>query len=179
MEWTTIASETLFSSRYVTIKKNSVELPDGKVMDDYYTVTIPDAASVVALTHHGEIILKREYRYACGETMLEIPAGIVEPDDDDALAVAQRELLEETGYTASDWTYLGASRESTSKLTNTMHLFLARDCRKVADQHLDDTEQLDVVVTSFDQAIDMVMDNEICASGSAHAILKAARLIGR
>ena len=68
---------------------------------------------------------------------------------EDPLTTAKRDLLEETGYESDSWTYLCPTWESTSKLTNTMHLFLAKDCRKVSDQHLDLNEHMDVMIVPF------------------------------
>lgn len=175
--WNTIYTEAVMEDYHVTVKKNKVQLPDGAVMDDFYTVTIPDAAMVAAITTEGKILLKMEYRYACKADVIECPAGMFEKNETDPLTVAKRELLEETGYKSDDWTYLGATLESTSKLTNRMHLFLAKDCVKVANQHLDDNEHLTVTVLCLDTAVDMVMNGSINANSTAHLILKVERLL--
>ena len=91
--------------------------------------------------------------------------------------MAKRELLEETGYSSDDWVYFGPMWESTSKLTNHMHLFLARDCVKVAKQHLDENEHLTVMRVKLEEAVNMVMDGRINANSTAHLILRAARLL--
>lgn len=74
--------------------------------------------------------------------------------------------------------YLGATVESSAKLTNYMHIYFANHCKKVSEQHLDVTEELDVIVVPFEQAIEMVMSNEICCNSSAYGILKVARILG-
>ena len=176
MAWKTINSETIVSDKYCTVKRNQVQLPDGAEINDFYTVTIPDAALVVAITSDSHIILKREYRFACGEDILECPAGMVESGED-PLTTAKRELLEETGYVSDQWTWFGATRESTSKLTNRMWLFMARDCKKVSDQRLDQNEQVEVIRIPLAEAVEMVMENQINANSSAHAILKAEKLL--
>lgn len=122
--------------------------------------------------------MKSEYRYCYGRSLIEVPAGTFEADETDGLAVAKRELLEETGYVSDEWQYLGATVESSAKLTNYMHIYFANHCRKVSGQHLDATEELDVLVVPLKQAVDMVMDNEICCNSSAHGILRVARLLG-
>lgn len=174
--WKTIYSETLVSDKYCTVKRNHVKLPDGTEINDFFTVTIPDAALVVALTPDNQIILKKEYRYACGEDVLECPAGMVEQGENPE-QTAKRELLEETGYTSTQWTWFGATRESTSKLTNRMYLFMARDCKKVSDQKLDRNERVEVLKVPLADAVNMVMENQINANSSAHAILKAEKLL--
>ena len=178
MEWKTMKSDVLLDDYHVSVKKNQVQLPDGAVIDDFYTVTIPNASMVAAITTNGEILLKKEYRYACGMEVIECPAGMFNPDEKDPLAVAKRELLEETGYSSDSWEYLGGTWESTSKLTNTMHLFLAKDCVKVSRQHLDQNEHLEVVKVPLQDAVTMVMNGSINANSSVHLILRVARMLG-
>ncbi len=175
--WKTIKRETLVNDFHVAVHKDAVRLPDGAVIDDFYTVTIPDAAMVCAITIDGKVLLKTEYRYAVGMDVIECPAGMFEKNETDPLAVAKRELLEETGYTSDDWMYLGATLESTSKLTNRMHLFLAKDCVKTSTQHLDENEHLTVSEVYLDTAVGMVMNGTINANSTAHLILKAERLL--
>ena len=177
--WRTIKSEELLHDYHVSVHKNKVQLPDGAVIDDFYTVTIPDAAMVAAITAEGKILLKTEFRYAIGEDVIECPAGMFEKDETDPLTVAKRELLEETGYTSDSWTYLGSTLESTSKLTNRMHLFLAKDCVQTCGQHLDANEHLTVTEVYLDTAVGMVMNGSINANSTAHLILKVARMLGK
>lgn len=177
--WKTLKTEELIRNRWIGVRKDEVALSNGLVIDDFYVITIPDAAAVAALTPEGNLLLKREYRHACGEVLTELPAGMLEPEEKDSLAAAKRELLEETGYVSEKWTYLGATIESASKLSNRMHLYLALDCRKVSGQCLDEAEEVEIVEVPFEQAIDMVMKNEICCNSSAHGILKAARMVKR
>lgn len=176
-KWEKINSTNVLDSRWVSVNKDEVRLPNGMTIDDFYVVSIPDAAAIVALDKEGNIILKKEYRYCYDRDLIEVPAGALENNERDSLACAKRELLEETGYVSDDWTFLGDTIESSSKLTNYMHIYLARDCVKVSGQNLDATEELDVVVMPFSKAVDMVMRNEICCNSSAHGILKAARII--
>ena len=177
MKWKTIESRPLIENYHVAVRKNKVELPDGAIIPDFYTVTIPDAAMVAAITEDGQILLKLEYRYACKSEVIECPAGMVERGED-ILSTAKRELLEETGYESDGWTCLGSTWESTSKLTNRMYLFLAKDCVRVSDQHLDDNEHVEVLKVSLEAAVEMVMAGIINANSSAHLILKVARMIG-
>lgn len=176
--WKKIDSTNVLDSDYVKVDKDHVILGNGAEIDDFYKITIKNAAIVIGLTEKEEVILKNEYRYCYEKDLIELPAGCFE-DGEEPLDVAKRELLEESGYASDKWAYLGATVESSSKLTNYMHIFMAEGCKKVADQHLDSTEELDVMLVPFQKAIDMVMSNEICRNSSAHGILKAARLLGK
>ena len=175
--WKTEKSETLLDTSWVKVRRDSVRLPNGATIDDFYAVTIRDASAIVALDEGGNLILKREYRYCYDRELLEIPAGAFNDGETDPLAVARRELLEETGYVSDDWDYFGPTVESSAKMTNFMHIFLARNCRKVAPQQLDETEELTVELVPLERAVDMVMRGEICCNSSAHGILRAARMV--
>ena len=178
MSWKCFESEELLSTRWVQVRRDRVELPNGERIEDFYRVTIPEAAAIVALTPDRQIVLKKEYRYTYDEELIEMPAGTFEPGETDGLAVAKRELLEETGYVSDEWMYFGPTVESSSKMTNHMHIYFADNCRKVSGQHLDDTEIVDVLVMPLAEAVEMVMKNEICCNSSAHGILRAARMVG-
>ena len=146
-KWKTICSQALLDTKWVKVRKDAVELPNGQHIDDFYAITINEAAAIVALDDYGNIILKKEYRYCFGRDLIEIPAG-------------------------------GRTVESSAKLTNYMHIYFADHCRKVSGQHLDATEEIEVLVMPLEQAVSMVMDNEICCNSSAHGILWAARKYG-
>ena len=175
--WKTEQTETLLDTPWVKVRRDRVVLPNGVKMDDFYAITIREASAIVALDEGGNLILKREYRYCYDRELLENPAGAFNDGETDPLVVAKRELLEETGYSSDHWEYLGPTVESSAKMTNTMHIFLARDCRKVAGQRLDETEELTVELVPMEKAVEMVMTNEICCNSSAHGILRAARML--
>lgn len=101
-KWKTICSQALLDTKWVKVRKDAVELPNGQHIDDFYAITINEAAAIVALDDYGNIILKKEYRYCFGRDLIEIPAGGFERGEE-GLEVAKRELLEETGYISDDW----------------------------------------------------------------------------
>ena len=177
-KWKTKKTAQLIDTHWVKVRRDTVELPNGQTIEDFYAITINDAAAIEALDDAGNIILKREYRYCYDRDLIEVPAGTFEEGETDGLSVAKRELLEETGYISEDWKYLGATVESSAKLTNYMHIYFANHCRKVSGQHLDATEELDMLLVPLGQAVEMVMDNEICCNSSAHGILRVARMLG-
>lgn len=139
-KWKTICSQALLDTKWVKVRKDAVELPNGQHIEDFYAITINEAAAIVALDDYGNIILKKEYRYCYGRDLIEIPAGGFERGEE-GLEVAKRELLEETGYISDDWQFIGRTVESSAKLTNYMHIYFADHCRKVSGQHLDATEE--------------------------------------
>ena len=175
--WKTLNKKILLDTPHVSVYGNKVQLPDGAIIEDFYTVRVPDAAMIAAITEDGSIVLKKEFRYPCGEEVIECPAGEVEKNESDPLDAAKRELLEETGYISEHWTYLGPTIDNPSKLTNRMHLFLAEGCVKVAEQKLDENEHLSVMTVPLQKAVNMVMDGRINANTAAHLILKTEKLL--
>lgn len=175
--WTVKSTVRILDSEFVKVDKDEVILPRGREIPDFYKVTIKDCAAIVAITPDNHIILKKEYRYCYSEELIEVPAGVLE-DGEDQLETAKRELLEETGYTSDQWTYLGKTVESSAKLTNYMHIYLAENCKKVSEQKLDYGEDIEVIEVDFDHAIEMIMNDEIICNSSIGAILKVARIKG-
>lgn len=175
--WKTEKSEVLLDTPWVKVRRDAVRLPNGAKIEDFYAISIRDASAIVALDEEGNVILKREYRYCYDRELLEIPAGAFNDGETDPLAVARRELLEETGYVSDCWDYFGPTVESSAKMTNYMHIFLARNCRKVAGQQLDETEELTVEPVPMKRAVELVMRGDICCNSSAYGILRAARML--
>ena len=173
--WKIKETEHVLDSEYVKVDKEDVLLPYGREIKDFYKVTIKDCAAIVALTPSNQIILKKEYRHCYGGELIEIPAGVLE-DGEDPLNAAKRELQEETGYRSEKWTYLGKTVESSAKLTNYMYIYLAENCEKVSGQKLDYGEDIEVLEVGMDEAVEMIMDNEIICSSSIGAILKVERM---
>lgn len=173
--WKIKKTERIFDSEYVKVDKDDVILPHGREIKDFYKVTIKDCAAIVAVTPDNQIILKKEYRHCYGKELIEVPAGVLE-DGEEPIQAAKRELEEETGYRSEKWTYLGKTVESSAKLTNYMYIYMAEDCRKVSSQKLDYGEDIEVIETDFEEAIQMIMNNEIICNSSIGAILKVARI---
>ena len=96
--WKVLTSEYLARKPWFTVRHESIELPDGRLIPDYYVFEYPDWVNVIAITKEGKFVFIDQYRHGLGETDYEIPAGVAEPDDASMLAAAQRELAEETGY---------------------------------------------------------------------------------
>ena len=84
-----------------------MELPDGRIIEEFYVLEYPDWVNVIAITKDGQFVMERQYRYPVADVLLEIPAGKLDSKSEDRLAAAKRELEEETGYRAANFTSLG------------------------------------------------------------------------
>ncbi len=97
MEWKLLQSEYLFKDLWFTVRKDSCVKPDGTRVEPYYVYEFPEWVTAVAITRDGQFIFEKQYRHAAGLTMMEIPGGCVDPEDDSLSTAVARELREETG----------------------------------------------------------------------------------
>ena len=124
---------------------------------------------MIPLFDDGRVLLERQFRYPHGRDFIEIPAGKLEPGEPH-LESAQRELLEETGYTAAEWKRLGAIHPAIAYTDETIHLFLATKLAFTA-QKLDAGEFLETLIVALPEALRMVRDGEITDAKTATALL--------
>jgi ADP-ribose pyrophosphatase len=143
--WKTTSRRTVLNlGKYLTVESHTVELPNGQVLTDWPWLITPDFVNVVAIDENGDFLCFRQTKYAVDGTALAPVGGFVEPDEE-PLAAAQRELLEESGYEASDWVNLGEYPVDGNRGAGTAHLFLARNARRVAEPIADDLEEQQLI----------------------------------
>jgi 8-oxo-dGTP pyrophosphatase MutT (NUDIX family) len=143
--WTTLSRHTILDrGKFLRIENHVIELPDGRVISDWPWVVTPDFINVVAQTDAGEFLCFRQTKYAVAGLSLAVVGGYLDPGET-PLAAAQRELLEETGYEATDWIDLGHYPVDGNRGAGTAHLFLARGAYPVTDPDADDLEEQEVL----------------------------------
>ena len=172
----TVEKETVFEGKIITVRKDKAELENG-VIADRELVIHPGGVCVVPLTKEGKVIMVRQFRYAFGEPLLEIPAGKLEIGEDHREA-GLRELREETGAVCGSFEYLGVCYPSVAYLTEKIHMYLARDLT-FGETDPDDDEFIDVMEIPLDEAVKMVMDGSIPDAKTQLALLKAKMMIGK
>jgi ADP-ribose pyrophosphatase len=153
-----IDSLDVFSGNFLQVKRDSVRLPDGKVATREYIVH-PGAVVVVPILDDGRVVLERQHRYPVGHVMTEFPAGKLDAGED-PLRCGQRELLEETGYTAREWARAGAMHLAVAYSTEIIHVYFARGLT-LGERQLDHEEFLDVITASTDDLIGWCRDGTI------------------
>ncbi len=139
--WKTLSRETVLDrGKFLRVEDHTVQLPDGRVIEQWPWVISPDFINVVAVTETGEFLCFHQVKYAVeGETLATV-GGYLEPGEE-PLAAAQRELLEETGYAATEWIALGHYRVDANRGAGTAHFFLALQARHVTKRDADDLEE--------------------------------------
>ena len=136
-----IKSELVHQGSFLTVKLDTVRLPHGGQATREY-VLHPGAVVVIGLLDDGRVLLERQFRYPVGQVMTEFPAGKLDAGESPLLC-AQRELLEETGYSAREWAYAGPMHLAIGYSDEVIHVFFARGLT-AGERHLDVDEFLDV-----------------------------------
>ena len=173
----TVSSRTIFEGKIVKVTLDEAELPNG-ARAAREVVYHPGGVAVLALDGKNNVPLVRQFRYPIQRELLELPAGKLDHGpEEDRLLGAQRELSEETGLEAGEWTYLGSMLVSPGFCDESLHMYLARDLKQVG-QHLDEDEFLNVEWMSFDELTRQVMDGTITDAKTVAATLKVKVLLG-
>ena len=167
MEFKTLSSVYLTDHPYFTARRDSYQLPSGKIVDPYYIVELPPCAVALAITESGEALLVKQYRHTVGREMIELPGGFIDPNEAPDIAI-RRELMEETGYEFSEYHYLGETAGNPGLLTNMTHMFLATGGKKVAAQSLDQNEEIALILKPVEEVKALLNENAFLQS--MHAI---------
>lgn len=163
-------------TRFLRLERERVRLPNGRDIE-LDIVRHPGAAAIVPFVGEGEVLLIRQYRYAAGGTILEVPAGKLDPGESPERCAA-RELEEEAGRRAGRLEKLGWIYTTPGFTDEVIHLFAAFDLETIPTRHQPD-EVIELVPMSLDDALQRIWAGEIPDAKSALALLHAARHVGR
>ena len=170
-----ISREEIFHGVALHVVRDEILLPDGT--KSVREISLHNgAAAVIPILDDGRVIMERQFRYAHGRVMLEIPAGKLDTPNEPPLEGAKRELYEETGAVADKYTYLGSIAPSPALINEVIHIFMAENIT-LGESHLDKGEFLDVEYFTLDELFDMVMNGEITDAKTQIAILKAREIL--
>jgi ADP-ribose pyrophosphatase len=164
-----VSGELVFDGALLKVRRDIVRLPDGAQGAREY-IRHPGAVAIVPLFDDGTVLLERQFRYPHRRVFVEVPAGKLDPGEP-PLATAQRELLEETGYAAGEWTRLGVMHTAIAYTDEEITLFVARKLSLQAKPALDAGEFVETMIVSFAEAIAMVRDGRITDSKSVCSLL--------
>lgn len=158
LRWEAVKCEHLVEDEWIDFRKVAYRFPDGTVAEPFYTYSRRDYVVVVATDENGKYLCVRQYRHGIDRVTTEFPAGGIErfggrdyrtgdekeASVEDSLESAKRELMEETGYEAEEWEHLLTIPSNATIADNYVYIYRARGCRKVAGQHLDEYEFINV-----------------------------------
>lgn len=158
--WRTLARTVILEhSSYLTVENHTIALPDGRTIENWPWIITPAFVNIATIDQQGRFLCFRQTKYAVSETSLAPVGGYLEPGEE-ALATARRELLEETGYQAPEWTDLGQYAVDGNRGSGVAHLFLARGAQRVCDPFADDLEEQELLLLSRADLIAALADGE-------------------
>ena len=169
-----VASEPVFVGNLLHVRRDTVRLPDGKLAQREYIVH-PGAVLVVPVLPDGRLVIERQYRYPLQRVFIEFPAGKLDPGES-PLATGVRELREEAGYTAREWTRLGVIHPLLSYSTEAIEMYLAVGLEHVGAK-LDDGEFLEIGTLSVDEMLPAIDRGEVTDAKTVTALLLYVRRI--
>jgi ADP-ribose pyrophosphatase len=164
-----IAGERVYDGVLLKVHRDVVRLPDGSEGTREY-IRHPGAVAIVPVFDDGRVLLERQFRYPHRRVFIELPAGKLEPGEPH-LGTAKRELLEETGYSAAQWTRLGVIHTAIAYTDEAIEMFLARKLQREGKAKLDAGEFVETMAVPFDEAIEMVRDGRITDAKSVCGLL--------
>ena len=167
--WEILSSEYVVESPWYRLRRDSCRLPDGTVIEPYYVREHLGYSVVFAMTADEHVVFAQQYKHGFGDTILELPAGTIEPGEE-ALACAKRELEEETGYVARRYEQVAEYVVDPTSSTGRLHLFLALDAMPDGVASPDPAEDITTVLIPLDDVIDRVRSGEVRALGQVAAI---------
>ncbi len=178
MKWKLCSSEYLHKGPWATLRVDKCEMPDGRVVDEYYVLEYPNWVNAVAVTEEGRILMVRQYRHAAGIVSLEIPGGVIDGNETPEAAM-RRELLEETGYRFDDMELLCTVYANPSTANNHTYCYLAKGGKKVQEQSLDEYEEIVVEQHTVNEVKQLLTDNKIPQALHCTALFYALAKLGK
>ena len=160
MTWKVKNSRYLLNRPWITLREDHVVLPNGVEMEEFHVIEYPNWAATVCIDTNQNLVLVEQYRHGIQRLSIELPAGVIEPDED-PLEAAKRELLEETGYVAPTWAPLGRFSTDPSNHSNYAYFFVATDASFSKDPSYDAEEDLETRVVPLRTALELVEEGTI------------------
>jgi 8-oxo-dGTP pyrophosphatase MutT (NUDIX family) len=176
--WDSLATELVVDNRWYRLRRDTVRLPSGRVVDDYFVSERPDNTVVFAVTDADEVVFVHQWKQGRRAFLTELPGGMCEPGEA-ALDSAARELREETGYACAELRELGRFEPDPTKNTNRIIAVLGTGARLVGEPQWDEQEELEVRLLPLAELHDAIRGGELTAAGTVAAVYRALDVLGR
>lgn len=174
LRWKVVADRTIVDRRWLRVREQRVVLPNGHTIEEFHLIEGPHWTGVLPLTPDGKVVLVRQYRHGIGAISLELPAGVIEPEEP-AESAARRELLEETGYAAPTFHDLGSFSTEPARHGTRAHFFVAIGAERVAQPRPEQSEVIEVELHDARALLALIDSGEILHGVHVAAILLAIR----
>jgi len=176
-KWESLTKVSILNKNpWFEVFSESVRLPDGKVIPEYYGIEMPHYTTVFAMTKEKKIMVLRCYSHVIGEVSLTLPGGMIE-DGESSLEGIQREFLEETGYVAKEWKYLGPFIGNSTRGCGTFHLFFATGAYFVKEPDSGDLEELELLLWTENEVEQAIDEGKAQSLGVVSALLLGLRCL--
>ena len=178
--WETLSYQQVLDSPYLKVRCEQVAVPDGPVIPDYYIIENRGWVGIVPVTEDGRFLLNKQYKHGIGRVVTEFPAGGIDPDEDDPLLTARRELMEETGYSFADdqVEVLTHMIENPTKARTLVWIYLARNVRKTGAQKPDPVEVIENLLVTPRELLALIHSGEFAVQGQIAAAYLALERLG-
>ncbi len=171
--WQVLRQTPLLDAQpWLTVYSETIQLPSGRVVENFQTLEMPAYVVIVAFTGDGQVITERNYKHGPRRVCLNLPAGYISYSEQ-PLAAAKRELAEETGYEASEWVPLGTFVNDGNRGAGTGHFFLARDAHRVSEPNSGDLEDIEIHLVSPGDLADAIRKGDMPVLSNAAAFALA------
>ncbi len=178
--WKTLSFEQVLDTPYLKIRCERVAVPGGLVIPDYYIIENRGWVGVVPVTGDGLFLLNKQYKHGIGLVVLEFPAGSLDPQEDDPLVTARRELMEETGYSFDDdqVELLAHMYANPTGARTRIWWYLARNVRKTGMQKIDPAEDIENLLVTPQELLHLIHSGDFAVQGQVAAAYMALERLG-
>jgi 8-oxo-dGTP pyrophosphatase MutT (NUDIX family) len=178
--WEVLSSRQVINTPFLRIRSEKIALPDGTIISDYYIIENRGWVGVVPITEDGRFIINKQYKHGIGLEVLEFPAGGIDPHETDPLVAAQRELMEETGYSAEPGQIdlLSHMFANPTGSASEIWWYLARNVRKTGEQKVDPAEVIENILLTPAELVDLLHSERFKVQGHIAVAYQALERLG-
>ncbi|KQS85768.1 NUDIX hydrolase [Methylobacterium sp. Leaf361] len=170
--WKVHSSQYVLNNRWLSVRADNCEIASGARINPYYVVESADFVHAIATDIKGDLILVRQYRHGMAGVSLELPGGLMDPDEIDPIVTARRELEEETGYTGGHATRFLSLSPDPARYANQVH-FVRTTGVMPGKARPESTEAIEVVIVGQKEAIELALNGNIKHAAHVSAIIAA------